>query len=69
MNHLNIAKLNVGFKHGFPSIQCSILPSENLANCILEQFKITKYLMYINAKATPTNDVNYSCHIKAIELI
>ena len=24
---------------------------------------------YINAKATPTNDTDYSCHIKVVELV
>ena len=23
----------------------------------------------INAKATPTNEINYSCHMKAVELV
>ena len=30
---------------------------------------LTVSTMHFNSKNTPTNDTNYSCHIKAVELV
>ena len=39
-----------------------------LTQCYLTLIRLVS-MMHFNCKAMPTNDTNYSCHIKAVELV